>query len=142
MIRLTTFSAALLISTGAALLLTLSAPVFAAAQITNPYVKAPLQVAQSAASEYNYTLAIQLAQRALQAQGITKDETDLVNTLIATWKKIASNPEAVDKRIAEDLRDGRRTINIFKSCVDVAMVLYKQGKTAECSGAAAPIEGR
>ena len=113
---------------------------FAAAQITNEYVRVPLQVARNAASEYNYTLAIQLAQRALQAKGITKEETDLVNALIASWQKIASNPEAVDKRIAEDLRDGRRSINIFRSCVDVAMVLYKQGKTAECSAAAAPTE--
>jgi hypothetical protein len=104
-------------------------------QITNPNVMRPLQQAMRFASTFQFEQALALARQAREAQGITDGEVAFVDRLIREWTEVSKNPEAIDEEIAEQLREGRRSIGLLKNCADIAIVLTRAGKIATCPDA-------
>jgi hypothetical protein len=116
---------------------TMSATAAQAPDITNPNVARPLRQAMQAASTFNFPEALALADVAKKAAGINAAETAYINRLMREWTEISMNPEAIDEEIAEQLKEGRRSIGLLKNCADIAIVLTKAGKVATCPDAVA-----
>jgi hypothetical protein len=135
-----TKSRQLLIAALAGAFLSSALPAFAAnapqpPQITNPAVGRPLRQAMQLAETFNFPEAIAMAQQARNADGATTEEVAYIDRMIRQWTEVAKNPEAIDEEIAEQLREGRRSIGLLKNCADIAIVLTKAGKYATCPDA-------